>query len=258
MAKVFVSYSRKDSDFADQLIQNLGANGIDAWVDRQNIEGGDLWQAAISEAVAACEVFLVLLSPACIESVNVAKELSLAETHKRPILPILLNECQIPPAMEYQLAGIQYVKFAGTTYQDGFERLLKALRARHGVDAPAAPVTPQAAAPAPPASSLQTLLCGRWDIEAGNSLVGQTARLTLDFYPTGEFRGQLMTALGMSWVDGRWQVGPAANDVVLQGVQSNGLNNAQYVAAVQFNQISPSVLSGISAQGEQVVCRRIG
>ena len=113
-----------------------------------------MWRAAISQAIAACNVFLVVLSPACIQSKNVVKELSLAETHDRPILPILYQPCKIPPDMDYQLAGIQYVDFTAVEYDQAFDRLLKALSARHGVDASTGPAT--AATPpqqAPPASS---------------------------------------------------------------------------------------------------------
>lgn len=149
MAKLFISYSRTDTAIADRLINSLNDRGIDAWVDRDNIDGGELWRASISQAIADCDVFLVLLSTGSAQSANVSKELALAESHKRPIVPILLEACTLPRGMDYQLAGLQWIEFAGNQYEQAFERLVKALQSRHSMAASA-----QAAnRPSPPSSS---------------------------------------------------------------------------------------------------------
>jgi hypothetical protein len=42
--RVFVSYSRNDVEFADQLVAGLEACGFDPILDRHGISGGEDWQ----------------------------------------------------------------------------------------------------------------------------------------------------------------------------------------------------------------------
>lgn len=127
MSHVFVSYSRKDTAFVDQLIRDLEGKGIEVWVDREDIRGGDRWRPAIVEAIRTCQSFVLVLSPNSVESGNVSKEVSLAETHKRPIIPISLQPCDIPATMEYQLAELQWIDFGTGNYQSALERLTQVL-----------------------------------------------------------------------------------------------------------------------------------
>jgi hypothetical protein len=40
--QIFISYSKKDSDFAHKLEYDLEAAGFKTWIDK-SIGGGDLW-----------------------------------------------------------------------------------------------------------------------------------------------------------------------------------------------------------------------
>ena len=42
--KVFVSYSREDLEFADQLVAGLILCGFEPLIDRTGISGGEAWQ----------------------------------------------------------------------------------------------------------------------------------------------------------------------------------------------------------------------
>ena len=261
MGEIFISYSRRDQDFTDSLSRGLEQNGLRVWVDRQNIEGGELWRAAISRAIAECDAFLVLLSPDCVSSKNVVKELSLAESHDRHIVPLMYRDCEIPPEMDYQLAGLQWVHFTGTSFQEALGGLVKTLRGGKQPAAPdvknAAPPSPSAAQPYSAPASLPQILCGRWDIQFGATYSGLGGRVTLDVYPNGGFSGQIMAPVGVSVINGQWQVtGPA--QVIFQGQQKMGWLSSPYMAMIQFNQISPGALYGVSAAGEQVIWRKIG
>jgi hypothetical protein len=86
VGEIFLSYSRHDQQFADSLTNSLETHGIQVWVDQQNLQGGDSWRSAISEAITGCDAFVVVLSPDSVRSKNVAKELSMAESHDRHIL----------------------------------------------------------------------------------------------------------------------------------------------------------------------------
>jgi tetratricopeptide (TPR) repeat protein len=136
MSHIFVSYSRKDSSFVDQLIQDIEKRGIAVWVDREDIAGGETWRAAIADAIRECLAFVIVLSPNSTKSKNVSKELSLAESHNRQIIPLLYQLCEIPPTLEYQLAEIQLIDFTAIPYDNALDRLIKALGKDPGAKQP--------------------------------------------------------------------------------------------------------------------------
>jgi hypothetical protein len=126
---IFISYSRRDTAFADRLIHELEERGFDVWVDRQDIRGGSSWRASISQAMRQCQAVILVLSPRSAASENVAKELSLADHHKRPIIPVSLEPCAIPAALEFQLAGLQIIEFTQAGFSDSMDKVVQALHA---------------------------------------------------------------------------------------------------------------------------------
>ena len=125
---IFISYSRRDSEFVDRLIQQLEKNGFDAWVDREDIRGGAAWGAAISEAIRRCQAVIVVLSSGSTASDNVARELSLADRHKRPIIPVRFEASPISAALEFQLAGLQIIEFSRRDFARSVDEVVHALR----------------------------------------------------------------------------------------------------------------------------------
>lgn len=127
MSEAFISYSRADSAFADRLMRDLEARGIPVWIDRQDIDGGAAWRASISQAIRSCRAFILILSPRSTQSGQVSKELSVAETHGRLIIPVVQEACDIPPGMELQLAELQWINFAEHPYDVALERLTRVM-----------------------------------------------------------------------------------------------------------------------------------
>lgn len=124
---IFISYSRRDLEFVTQLHQELSGRGLSAWFDQENIAVADHWRTSIAEGIRDCKLFVLVLSPDSTASVNVRKEVDLAERHNKTIVPIMWRQTEIPVAMEYQLAGIQYIDFAETAAQKNFEQIANVL-----------------------------------------------------------------------------------------------------------------------------------
>jgi len=96
----------------ENIISQLEAAGIDAWLDREDIKPGKQWRSQIVEAIDTAEAFILHLSPDSGASDNVLKELNLAEEALEPfILPIMLKDMKIPDSMRYQLAGTQFIAY---------------------------------------------------------------------------------------------------------------------------------------------------
>ncbi|HET6512885.1 MAG TPA: TIR domain-containing protein, partial [Candidatus Kapabacteria bacterium] len=121
MSDIFVSYSRKDSTQALSLVERLRAHGMRVWIDQQGIGGAEQWATQIASAIRDCKHFIVLLSEHSTISPNVLREVSLASEKNKRIIPIDLEQCELPVTFEYPLAGIQRL-----AYTD-FEQLLAAI-----------------------------------------------------------------------------------------------------------------------------------
>src|SRR5690349_5159853 len=107
MADIFISYSSKDRPKAEQLTEMLTSAGLSVWIDKEGIDPASRWSEEIVEAIDHCQVFIIVLSEYSVASHNVVKELSLASEKQKKILPLSLDPIEIPPSMQYALAGIQ-------------------------------------------------------------------------------------------------------------------------------------------------------
>ena len=106
---VFISYSREDQQQVVKMVEYLRGQGISVWMDETDIHGATIWTKEIVEAIRASSLFILAISGHSTGSKNVVKELALASEREKIILPIYLEQCEIPETMEYQLAGIQNI-----------------------------------------------------------------------------------------------------------------------------------------------------
>ena len=68
MARLFLSYSRKDDTKARRFTEWLEREGHDVWRDEDDIGGGASFSAEIEKALKDCDAVLVLWSKDSIES----------------------------------------------------------------------------------------------------------------------------------------------------------------------------------------------
>jgi adenylate cyclase len=132
MADIFISYSSKDREKAEQLTELLASAGLSVWIDKSALEVSSSWSAEIVDAITSCSAFIVLLSPSSIESHNVIKEVSLASEKRKKILPLDLEPITLPRELEYQLAGIH------RTSMTNIDSIIRAL-GKLGLEATQAP-----------------------------------------------------------------------------------------------------------------------
>lgn len=64
----FVSYARKDSDFARPFAAYLRARGLRTWVDRENLRDGEAWEAAVENVLPSVTTYVACLSEASVKS----------------------------------------------------------------------------------------------------------------------------------------------------------------------------------------------
>ena len=63
IADVFVSYSRRDAAFVEELRAFLAAAGRDVWVDTEEIPPGAKWEQELDDSIDAAQSFVFVASP---------------------------------------------------------------------------------------------------------------------------------------------------------------------------------------------------
>jgi TolB-like protein/tetratricopeptide (TPR) repeat protein len=142
--EIFASYSREDQAQVFPIVDKLRERGLNIWIDQEGIHGAKLWSQEIVNAIENSKVFILFASAKAFLSKNVTKELALASESDKHILPIFIEDAEIPAAMKYQLAGIQHlVHEQGQTEQtaDNILRTLGNLDIQSAEPQPIAPAT---------------------------------------------------------------------------------------------------------------------
>lgn len=92
MAKLFVSYSRKDSLAARRLIEAFRSIDQDVWVDWESIPPAVDWLEQIFRGIEEADAFVFLISPDSIASEVCKVEIGRAAQNNKRIIPIVLRD----------------------------------------------------------------------------------------------------------------------------------------------------------------------
>src|SRR5579859_1571097 len=89
MPDVFVSYSRRDSEFVRRLTDSVSERGKDVWVDTEGIADGEVFPEAIKRAIEQSDAFLFVITPASVQSAYCENEVDYAQQMQKRIVPVL-------------------------------------------------------------------------------------------------------------------------------------------------------------------------
>src|SRR6266545_3320597 len=92
MAKLFVSYSRRDSVAARKLIESFRSIGQDVWVDWESIPPAVDWLEQIFRGIEEADAFIFMISPDSIASEVCKVEIGRAAQNNKRIIPIVLRD----------------------------------------------------------------------------------------------------------------------------------------------------------------------
>ena len=108
-SKVFISYSRKDSAFAGNLLAKLNSRGFEAYLDSRDILPGEPWQERLAELIRIADTVVFIISPNAIASKICAWEVEESLRAGKRLLPVVLERTQqdVPP----DLRRLNYIFF---------------------------------------------------------------------------------------------------------------------------------------------------
>jgi formylglycine-generating enzyme required for sulfatase activity len=125
---LFISYARKDVEFAQKLNADLQRHGVTTWIDELGIRSGEDWPDRIAMAIEGCKAMLVILSPHSVASRWVRRELAFADTKGKRVLPLLYKPCGLPKWFELSFGNVQRADFSRGSYDTNLTELLASIQ----------------------------------------------------------------------------------------------------------------------------------
>ena len=141
---VFISYSRKDIKIAEGLCEVLRQNGVDYWIDDNNIHGSANFLAEITKNLKQCKAVIFVASANSAASEWTQKELLFAIKHSKDIIPYKIGEFSFDDndELDFVFSNVQWV--------DSVDKVIVALREKGFVGIKPVPQPPVPEPPVPP------------------------------------------------------------------------------------------------------------
>jgi hypothetical protein len=126
---IFLIYAHGDKEMIRKLHQRLIRDGINAWLDVQNLQPGQDWQHTIRRAILHSDLVLVCLTRGFDkqpgyrhEELKIAlQKAKLLEDENIFIIPVRLEECKMP-------ATLSHLHRVDIFEPGGYKKLIRALR----------------------------------------------------------------------------------------------------------------------------------
>ncbi|MCR5782732.1 MAG: TIR domain-containing protein [Clostridia bacterium] len=119
---VFISYSTENIKEAELVREVLSDKGILCWMAPHSIPFGSNYSTEIFDAISDCFVFVLLLSKESMSSDFVSKELDLAVSNHKYILPVNLDGENQTNSFKFYLCNVQVIPIDNSLKQTA-ERL---------------------------------------------------------------------------------------------------------------------------------------
>lgn len=161
---IFLSYCRADRPLAEQFVRAASARGVAVWFD-EDIEGGQDWRQKIVDALGSARALVILFSDHSNDSSQLIKELAVADSLGKRVIPVLVSGCEPRGPYLYELSSRNWINIhpdPDTRLGPLVESLIAQLDLATGRPAPA-PVSAPAQPPAKPESEGWFPL-GRYDL----------------------------------------------------------------------------------------------
>ena len=130
MTQVMLSYANEDRATMEKIRASLRREGITVWTNTTDIQTGEEFWNSIQEGIEKADNLVYLLSPNAVKSINAQRELDIAVSLNKRIIPLLVQKTdnlELPSALQ----GLQYIDLTDNLkeadYQLDESQLLKIL-----------------------------------------------------------------------------------------------------------------------------------
>jgi hypothetical protein len=123
---IFASYSHKNIKEVFWCIKKLAESRYRIWYD-EGIEPGNEWPEEVGRALTGCQLFLVFMSPAAMDSRNVRNEINFASSENKSMMVVMLQPAGLSEGMQLQIGTVQFVNKNEMTDTEFLEKMKKVL-----------------------------------------------------------------------------------------------------------------------------------
>ncbi|NUM47848.1 MAG: TIR domain-containing protein, partial [Anaerolineales bacterium] len=107
--RVYLSYARKDTEFAKALYDRLLSEGFDIWVDWEDIPPSSKWLDEILNGIQTSDAFIFIISPDSLVSEVNTQELEQAIKQSKRLIPILHRNPDKQQPIHPEIASINWI-----------------------------------------------------------------------------------------------------------------------------------------------------
>ena len=189
--KVFISYSRKDIEFADRMDAALKSRGFEPLIDRTEILAFEAWWQRVEVLIGRADTVVFVLSPDAVRPESIArKEVAFATSLNKRFAPIVFRPVEDKLVSE-ELAKLNFIFFDDQArFEQSADQLAKALNTDIGwIRHTPTWVTKRGGERRP--TTLPGSYCGRrcWNRRSGGSRRDPAAHLRLPRRRNGSSEG---------------------------------------------------------------------
>lgn len=124
---VFISYSSKDTDLVETIVNELEAHQIRCWYAPRNLDKSMSWATAIDQAIKQAPLTLLMFSKDANQSNGVIREITLADSLQCPIVPVRIDDIKPTDRLLYHLTNRRWINVTNTTPQQAAEIVVQDL-----------------------------------------------------------------------------------------------------------------------------------
>lgn len=120
---IFMSYSRRELGFVDDLVHKLEGENYNVWLDYRALIPGSPWNVQIDKGLKEADTVLLVVSKAALSSEYVALEWRHFLEAKQRVILLIFEAVDLPPELE----KYEWVDFR-SSYKSGLEELFSQLK----------------------------------------------------------------------------------------------------------------------------------
>jgi WD40 repeat protein len=128
MASLFISYSRKDIEFAHKLTEAFKGQDLDFWIDWEGIPPTVDWWNEIQKGIEEADIFLFLISPDSAKSRICRQEIEHAAKNGKRLIPVVVCDISADESPA-ELRTLNWIFLRDPDeFHSGFSKLITAIK----------------------------------------------------------------------------------------------------------------------------------
>ncbi len=127
--QVYISYTIDDKATADAVCNLVERRKIRCWIAPRDILPGENWAEAIPKAISACDALVVILSGEANKSSHVLREVELAVSAGKYVIPIRIEDVEPSQGIQYLIQTAHWLDALTPPLERHIERLADSLEA---------------------------------------------------------------------------------------------------------------------------------